>query len=94
MQRSLLALTMFVGMSLCQATFAEQRTITFSVEKMTCALCPITVRMAMQRVKGVKSVQVDLDSKTARVVFDSSVTTPEQIAEASANAGYPAYQNM
>lgn len=68
----------------------EQQTATFVVDKMSCALCPITVRKAMERVEGVKSVSIDLGAKTATVVFDPAVTTAQQIAKASENAGYPA----
>lgn len=73
-----------------QATVASERTVTFAVEKMTCAACPITVRKAMQKVEGVKSVSVDFEARTATVVFDPVLTTPDQIGAASANAGYPA----
>ena len=69
---------------------ASERTATFAVENMTCALCPVTVRKAMAQVKGVKSVKIDFDAQTAMVVFDPAVATPAQIAEASKNAGYPA----
>lgn len=66
------------------------QTVTFAVEKMTCAACPITVRKAMEKVEGVRSVTVDFTSKTATVVFDPSVTTAEEIGAASTDAGYPA----
>lgn len=69
---------------------AEERTVTFVVENMTCALCPITVRTAMEGVTGVKEVEVDFDSKTAVVVFDDEQATAQDIAEASRQAGYPA----
>lgn len=69
---------------------ASQQKVTFIVEKMTCALCPVTVKTAMQRVPGVKSVEIDFKAKTATVIFDPSVTTVEAIAAASTNAGYPA----
>jgi len=69
---------------------ASERTVTFTVEKMTCAACPITVRQAMQKVEGVESVTVDFEARTATVVFDATVTTPDQIGAASADAGYPA----
>ncbi|MEX2124948.1 MAG: heavy metal-associated domain-containing protein [Woeseia sp.] len=72
-----------------QSAAAEQ-TVTFAVEKMTCAACPITVRKAMEKVEGVKSVSVDFDAKTANVVFDPTIATPEQIGAASTKAGYPA----
>lgn len=63
---------------------------TFHVDKMTCATCPITVRKAMQRVDGVKEVSVDLDSKTATVIYDSLLTDAKEIAASSTNVGFPA----
>lgn len=75
--------------SIAQAAETKQ-TATFDVPGMTCALCPVTVRKAMEGVEGVKSVTVDFDARTATVVFDPSVTTIGAIAAASANAGYPA----
>lgn len=72
------------------ARIATARTATFTVENMTCALCPVTVRKAMEAVPGVASVEVDFDAKTATVVFDPAVTNVEAIAAASTNAGYPA----
>lgn len=66
------------------------QTATFDVEKMTCATCPIAVRKAMQRVNGVKEVNVDLDSKTAIVTYDDNVTTAAEIGNASTEVGFPA----
>lgn len=68
----------------------EQQTVTFAIDKMTCALCPITVRKAMEQVDGVGEVKVDFEAKTATVTFDPSVASVDTIATASANAGYPA----
>ena len=65
------------------------QTVTFDVEKMTCATCPIAVRKAMQRVDGVKEVSVDFDTKTAIVTFDSSITTAMEIGGASTDVGFP-----
>jgi len=69
---------------------AAERTVTLAVENMTCALCPVTVRTAIERVAGVKDVEVDFDNKTATVVFDDAEASVEDIAEASRLAGYPA----
>ncbi|MBU1211540.1 MAG: cation transporter [Alphaproteobacteria bacterium] len=71
-------------------TVAATRTATFAIENMTCALCPVTVKKALQGVNGVSAVRVDFNSKTASVVFDPALTTPEAIAAASTAAGYPA----
>ena len=68
---------------------ANEVTQSFAVENMTCPACPFTVKKAMARVKGVSSVTVDFDAKTATAVFDPTVTTAQEIAAASANVGYP-----
>lgn len=73
-----------------QQAAAREQTVTFTVENMTCALCPVTVRKAMEGVAGVKSVAVDFKAKTAAVVFDPSAVSAADIATASTNAGYPA----
>lgn len=69
---------------------ATIETATFAIDNMTCALCPLTVKTAMERVDGVRSVSVDFGAKTATVTFDPAVATNEAIAAASAGAGYPA----
>ena len=69
---------------------AHLQTARFTVDKMTCATCPITVRTAMSGVKGVSTVTVDFDTKMATVTFDPTVATVAQIAAASQNAGFPA----
>ncbi len=68
----------------------DSQTVTFTIEKMTCATCPITVRKAMEKVAGVLSVETDYESRTATVVFDPSKADTDAIAAASTNAGYPA----
>ena len=71
-------------------TTAQQQTRVFSIENMTCAACPITVKKAMARVEGVKEVIVDFDAKTATAVFDPTIAKVEDIASASTDVGYPA----
>ena len=81
--------SLFLAINFAAAADSDQ-TATFDVEKMTCATCPIAVRKAMQRVDGVKEVNVDLDSKTAIVTYDASVTTTAEIESASTDVGFPA----
>ncbi len=70
--------------------YATETSATFTIEKMTCAVCPLTVRKAMERVDGVLDAEVNFDSKTATVKYDDERTTPEEIARASTEVGYPA----
>ena len=72
------------------AALAASRTVTLAVQNMTCAVCPITVKKALEHVPGVQQVSVDFKSKTATVQFDDSKATVDQLTEASKNAGYPA----
>lgn len=85
-----LALSSVMTANAAESTAVEQHTQVFAIQNMTCALCPITVRKSIESVDGVASVKIDLDTKEAAVVFDPAITTPDQIAEASTNAGYPA----
>jgi mercuric ion binding protein len=75
--------------AVAQSVVAEQ-TVTFAVDNMTCALCPVTVKRAMEGVAGVRAVEIDFEAHTATVVFDTAATSADAIATASANAGYPA----
>jgi mercuric ion binding protein len=69
---------------------AADQTVIFAVENMTCALCPVTVKSAMEGVEGVRSVEINFEARTATVVFDAAATDANAIGAASTNAGYPA----
>lgn len=86
------AITMgLAGWSEAATSEQESREASFAIDNMTCALCPITVRKAMEKVAGVRDVKVDFKAKTATVHFDPAQATIEAIALASTNAGYPAH---
>jgi mercuric ion binding protein len=85
-----LVLTSIVLMLASQAALAGERTVTLSVARMTCSVCPITVAEAIGQVAGVRDVAVDYEAGTAVVTFDDAVTTWSDVAAASTNAGYPA----
>jgi mercuric ion binding protein len=69
---------------------AADQSVTFAVDNMTCALCPVTVKRAMESVEGVRGVDIDFAARTATVLFDAATTSADAIAQASADAGYPA----
>ncbi|WJW76680.1 mercury resistance system periplasmic binding protein MerP [Thiohalobacter sp. IOR34] len=68
---------------------AEPQAVTLDVPGMTCAACPITVRLALKRVPGVISATADFDSKTATVRFDPDRTDVQALIRATTEAGYP-----
>ncbi len=70
--------------------FAGPKTVTLDVRGMTCELCPVTVRKALQKVQGVEKVAVSYEKKEAVVTFDEARTTVEALMDATKGAGYPA----
>nr|WP_305908599.1 cation transporter [Methylomarinum sp. Ch1-1]MDP4521440.1 cation transporter [Methylomarinum sp. Ch1-1] len=67
----------------------QQQTVTLNIENMTCAMCTVTIKKALQKVDGIQLVTVDYDSKTAIVVFDSKKTDSAALIKATTDAGYP-----
>src|SRR6266852_673117 len=56
--------------------------VTLKVPKMDCAGCEVGVRIAANKVDGVKDVKTDSDTRTVDVTFDPSKTTAQAIASA------------
>lgn len=72
------------------AIAAEPRTVVLQVEGMTCSLCPITVRKALERVPGVLNAKADYAARRAEAKYDPDRTSPEALAAAVSNAGFTA----
>lgn len=60
----------------------------FDVQGMTCSACQAHVQKALEKVDGVKSVNVNLLKNNAVVEFDEQVCTVENLAGAVDKAGY------
>ena len=74
------------------ATFiahAEPKTVTLSVPGMSCELCPITLKKAISKVRGVTKVEASYQTRQAVVTFDDAITALDALTKATANAGYP-----
>ena len=61
-----------------------------SVEGMSCASCVARVENAAKKIPGVEATQVNLALGRAHVRFDPRKVTPQLIAQAITDAGYPA----
>ena len=90
MKNVFLAIVFGVSLSAALPAISAEQKFSLNIERMSCTLCPLTVRKAMERVDGVQHVDVDYDTKTATVTFDDSNTTSAEIAQASTDVGYPA----
>ncbi len=82
---SILVLTCAVS----SPAWAAVQTVTLSVPGMTCGVCPITVRKALNAVPGVEMVSIDEREKDAVVTFDNAKTNVNALIKATTDAGYP-----
>jgi len=69
--------------------WAGSKTITLNVSNMTCATCPLTVKLALTKIEGVSKAVVDFDKKQAVVTFDDAKTSTAALIKATTDAGYP-----
>lgn len=87
LERLALAAPLVVSLA---ALAGEPTQAVLEVPGMNCALCPITVRKALQGVPGVIEAKADLATRRAEVTYDPEKVTLQQLAGAATAAGYPA----
>lgn len=95
---------LFLILALCLSVFggvlatstmtlaSELKTVTLSVDKMTCSLCPLTVKKALRKVEGVSKVSAKYEGDGigwAKVTYDPSKVDVEDLTFATKMAGYP-----
>lgn len=86
--KKLVSLIALMG-ALSTPAWAATTTVTLAVPGMTCATCPITVKIALAKVKGVEKTEVSFDKRQAVVTYDDARTTVAALTKATAGAGYP-----
>ncbi|OLZ09581.1 heavy-metal-associated domain-containing protein [Sulfobacillus thermosulfidooxidans] len=62
--------------------------VSLGVKGMTCNHCVMTVTNALKSVDGVKTASVSLDQELAKITYDESKTSLEQLKQAVIAAGY------
>jgi|GEM_PF-571883 len=75
------------------AAQAAESVAILNVHNARCELCPLIVKAALNRVKGVELVEVGKPNGAgdmiANVVFDNAVTTSAALSKATTDQGYP-----
>ena len=84
-----LLLSVAIACTLAGPAWAAAQTVTLAVPGMTCGVCPITVRKALDAVPGVEKVSVNEREKDAVVTFDNAKTNVQALIKATTDAGYP-----
>ncbi len=72
-----------------EAKNAALKTVTLKIDNMFCVSCPIIVRRTLERVDGVREVQVSFQSKTAIVSYDPARCDVARLTAATAETGFP-----
>jgi len=70
----------------------ELKSITLDVDKMTCSMCPITVKKALRKIDGVTDVIAKYEGDGygwAKVTYDASKVNIADLTLATEQAGYP-----
>lgn len=86
--RTLLAAATALVIPVAVLAGGPQTTI-LDVQNMSCSVCPITVRMSLQKVPGVIDAKVDFDRKTATVRFDTGKADVAALVKTTTEAGFP-----
>ncbi len=68
--------------------YAKEQSVVLSVPGMKCPACPVTVMVAIQRVEGVNSVNVDFETRLATVSYDDRLTDVGKLQEAASKVGF------
>ncbi len=76
----------------CLPVLAAVQQVTLTVPTMDCATCPVTIKVALMKVPGVKKAVVSYARRSAKVTFDDEKTTVQALTQATDAAGYPSFQ--
>ena len=68
---------------------AEEQSVTLTVENMTCSLCPVTVRKALEKTDGVTKATVSYEQHRAVIIYDDKIIDIATLIETTTNAGFP-----
>jgi mercuric ion binding protein len=77
-------------LTLTVASWGKDVTKDIKVSGMTCKACGVTVRKSLEKVKGVKQVDVSTEKGLATIVYDDSQATEQQLRDAINKTGFKA----
>ncbi len=82
---SIVTIAMFV---VAIGAHAENIVVKLDIPTMNCAMCPITVKKALEKVDGVLSADVSYKTKQAVIRFENRKTTVQELIQTTTDAGY------
>jgi mercuric ion binding protein len=81
--------TLFAGLIVASASLpAKEVTATIRVPAMDCAVCTVVIKKALTQTKGVKNVDLNVEKRTATVVYEDTQVAQGDIQKAIETAGF------
>lgn len=84
-------MSIFAMLMISVAIFAkgEIKTVVYTTTpQMHCAGCENKIKGNLKYIKGVKSIETNIEKQTVTIKYDTSKTTPEKIVAGFAKIGY------
>ena len=78
-----------IGLGLISGTaVAKEATAELKVPAMDCAACTVVIKKALTQTKGVKTVDLNVEKRTASIVYEDTQVTEPQIEKTIEKAGF------
>lgn len=82
-------IAMMVGLGLAGGiAAAKEATAEMKVPAMDCPACTVVIKKALTQTKGVKTVDLNVDKRTATVVYEDTQVTQAEIQKTIEKAGF------
>ena len=86
-------IAMMVGLGLASGiAVAKEATAEMKVPAMDCPACTVVIKKALTQTKGVKNVDLNVDKRTATVVYEDTQVTQAEIQKTIEKAGFKTEQ--
>jgi len=87
-------IAMMVGLGLAAGiAAAKEATAEMKVPAMDCAACTVDIKKALTQIKGVKNVDLNVDRRTATVVYEDTQVTQAELQKTIEKAGFKTEQS-
>jgi copper chaperone CopZ len=73
-----------------QFSYAGEKTAEISLPTIQCGSCVRTIEKALDKVEGIKNIDIDVENKKATITYDDSKTDLSKIEDGISGAGYDA----
>ena len=86
-------IAMLVGLGFAAGiAVAKEATAEMKVPAMDCAACTVVINKALTQTKGVKNVDLNVEKRTATVVYEDTQVTQGEIQKTIEKAGFKTEQ--